>query len=406
MSTIQSLLQFQSHGDPGLLVQHPLLFNVEILVGFAVLLLCRRKDPSSAVVSRNFSDMAKGLAILLIVVHHLCRHALQFPSDLLLYYHFGGIGVSMFLFMSGYGVNESYAASGLDAYFKKKFVKIYVAYVLVNVMFIVLAVNLDHAGYSPSKMAKIALGIDVVDRNHWYMRFLFFWYAAFFFASRIEALREARGVVMVLLGLFVVFSQGMHSNARMNAFAFPLGVLASAHRQWALSFLEKLGPARRIALCVAPAILLLLIKTQGIFAVSTVYRALFALFFAGVFLALKLRPVEILGYTAVVFIGGQFAYQLERIDEVAKGLAYASAGLSVMVAVKKIMNGYVSAPLAWIGRYSLEIFLLHGAFMYTYDFILFRMPLEISFFLYMAFVMVMSVAVRKASGAAASVFAR
>lgn len=56
-----------------------------------------------------------------------------------------------------------------------------------------------------------------------------------------------------------------------------------------------------------------------------------------------------------------------------------------------------STFLMFIGSYSLEIYLLHIPFMVKYDFILFRKPLYISFFVYFSFLLFFSYLLAQAS---------
>lgn len=45
----------------------------------------------------------------------------------------GGIGVSMFLVVSGYGLNESYKKHGLKDFWKKRFVRVYLPYFIAAI---------------------------------------------------------------------------------------------------------------------------------------------------------------------------------------------------------------------------------------------------------------------------------
>ena len=72
------------------------------------------------IANRNCTTTLRGIAILIIMIGHVgvsgfgCR----------LFNPFGGIGVAMFLFLSGYGLSESFKKNGLNHFWKKKMMRI------------------------------------------------------------------------------------------------------------------------------------------------------------------------------------------------------------------------------------------------------------------------------------------
>lgn len=64
--------------------------------------------------NRNFTDSLRGIAILLVITSHIAG---AIGTNLCT--PLGGIGVALFLFLSGYGLNESYKAQ-FEAFLDKK----------------------------------------------------------------------------------------------------------------------------------------------------------------------------------------------------------------------------------------------------------------------------------------------
>ena len=66
-------------------------------------------------------------------------------------------------------------------------------------------------------------------------------------------------------------------------------------------------------------------------------------------------------------------------------------GAIMIISLYSFLNNYYTSPiLSKIGSISFELFLIHGAFMYSYDFILFRGPIEITIFTYLIFIILLA----------------
>ena len=111
------------------------------------------------------SSRMKGIAILLVLFAHigLVKN--------------GTGGVALFLFSSGYGLFQSYAAKGMQGYFHKKIVSVYIPYAIVAAMqlFIFRITNIKTIIIT---MVGLSFGKNV-DPTYWYISYLFFWYLVF-----------------------------------------------------------------------------------------------------------------------------------------------------------------------------------------------------------------------------------
>ena len=72
--------------------------------------------------NRNFTDSLRGIAILLDIAGAIGTN-LCTPL--------GGIGVALFLFLSGYGLNESYKAHVLKLFWIKRITKVLLPYFII-----------------------------------------------------------------------------------------------------------------------------------------------------------------------------------------------------------------------------------------------------------------------------------
>ncbi len=66
--------------------------------------------------SVDYTNILRGAAIILVILmHSTCDYGLRIFTPL------GGIGVSIFLILSGFGISESYKKYGLTDFWRKKF---------------------------------------------------------------------------------------------------------------------------------------------------------------------------------------------------------------------------------------------------------------------------------------------
>src|SRR4051812_21062994 len=103
-----SFLERKVHYTPDLYLDHPLYLNLLLLFFFiAALLITRKSSGPSTKLTMDHSNVLRGFAILVIIVHHVSLK-LADPEGLSFFYHLGHFGVSVFLVLSGYGLAESY----------------------------------------------------------------------------------------------------------------------------------------------------------------------------------------------------------------------------------------------------------------------------------------------------------
>ncbi|WP_349399563.1 acyltransferase [Clostridium perfringens] len=75
------------------------------------------------------SNSLKGIAIVMIILCHIVGvFGVRYATPL------GGIGVSIFLFISGYGLNESYKKNGLNNFISKRVKKVLIPYWIIVII--------------------------------------------------------------------------------------------------------------------------------------------------------------------------------------------------------------------------------------------------------------------------------
>lgn len=195
--------------------------------------------------SKDYSIIGKGLSIAIVVYGHLGNlFKIRYLTPL------GGIGVAMFLILSGYGVSESWKKNGFQDYWKKRFLSVYIPYLIIEIVTIPI-----RGGYSTVRDA--LLDLTAIRSNYylgWYITYQLTWYVLFYFARRYISNAKLRYSVWLAIGIMVLLLSRM-LYAR-QAFSFILGVAFSDFKSWFVVLKKK----RNVLGIAVLAVLLLGIK--------------------------------------------------------------------------------------------------------------------------------------------------
>lgn len=172
--------------------------------------------------SCEYTNCLRGIAILLVV---LCYTADAFGTRILT--PLGGIGVAMFLFLSGYGLSESYKKYGLKCYWRKKLLRVFIPYFLLQS---ISALYLQHFEIIP-----FILDITGIKSEYWYISYLLQWYIIFYVLYKITSSLSI--ILMAIISfLILLFSSEIQAE---QAFSFLFGVLASRYYTPINGFIAK-----------------------------------------------------------------------------------------------------------------------------------------------------------------------
>ena len=105
--------------------------------------------------NRPLTNALRGMAVLLIVISHFFGGGFEIRY----FTPLGGVGVAIFLFLSGYGLNESFIKKGLDGYWGKKILRIVIPYFIWCGL---LALTIWLLPYD-----------SPIFRRYWYLEYLF-----------------------------------------------------------------------------------------------------------------------------------------------------------------------------------------------------------------------------------------
>lgn len=182
-----------------------------ILILLVILVPIKRKNNVNGNLSltRDYTNFLRAIAIILVVMHHVSNfyHCNYFTP-------LGGIGVSMFLILSGYGLNESYKSKGLSRFWRNKIVRV----VLPCWIVISIANIIKISDFSIDSYIKALLCINV----NWYVRYLFYWYLIFYVCTRFCV--KFRLLIFSGIGVLMLFLPEIEAE---QSFSFLVGVIIS-----------------------------------------------------------------------------------------------------------------------------------------------------------------------------------
>lgn len=320
-----------------------------MLLGAALLVRTRAEGGKERPLSRPDSLELKGFAILAVVFGHIgyilfAGGQFLFPLSTL-----AGVGVDLFLFLSGYGLAASALAHkrSLKDFYLRHAKRIYIPlWIALTLLFLADSLLLDRS-YSLGYIAQSFLGYFPhadpwadVDSPLWYFTYVVFLYALFplvFSARRpwLSALAVA-ALTCVVAYLGAPFVPGVAHFYQLHTLAFPLGMLAA----WVLA---QHGSRMRLPIARVRQRLLVLA----------------ALFAAVLYLAIHSG------------VGTAFEQ-------------YVSLATLALVVAFFVLKQSSSRLLLLLGSYSYEIYLLHWPLLSRYDVLYPALPAFAATALYLA----------------------
>lgn len=280
-----------------------------ILAAILTVLMLQIRNAQSAeyyvgrtITSRLNTNAYRGWAMMIIMMCHVTGEWAFKPFTPL-----GGIGVAIFLFLSGFGLNASYKKSGLDKFWQKKLLRIVLPYALFRIVCVMIQ--------GSSNWERFLLDICCWESAYWYIDYIVRCYIVFYVANRF--LWKYKGIIFGAFALYTFF--GMGAIRAEQALSFFAGVLCS-------DYVEKVN-------CWSKKKLLAIMVTMGIVGVGC--------------LATKQLPA------VRELFNTYYYYAVELGIKLPLGIAMMVGLYLLPQRIRK------SQLLAFCGAYSLELYLVH-----------------------------------------------
>lgn len=216
-----------------------LVFAVCVLWGIQV----QRKGCDDGYLSIEKGRSFRGILALTVVCHHLAEKT----GDSSLFHIFAFLGflpVAYFFFLSGYGLQKSYARKPgyRGTILKKRIPSVLVPYLFVTALYWLLSV-VEGAPYSVGEVVRSFAAGDPIARFTWYIVFVLLLYGGFYLVTALYRGNQISGALWNLLlvaGLTLLFRRlGFPMFWYSSCMTYPLGVLwAMKEEQW-LPFVKR-----------------------------------------------------------------------------------------------------------------------------------------------------------------------
>ena len=210
-----------------------------VVIAFAILVLFTtlKQSTHSDVFPVSVTNELKGLGILTVVFAHFAYMKVTNADFLFPLSIIAGVGVDLFLFMSGFGLTVGMLKRPMKTvdFYKKRVIKIFIPFwIALIIMFIADALFMDKT-YSVGYIIKSMLGFfptadgfGDVNSPFWYITWMIMFYLLYplvFFKDKPWLSAIILGVIATIIGTFNIFDLGSNWLHRLHTVAFSMGII-------------------------------------------------------------------------------------------------------------------------------------------------------------------------------------
>lgn len=341
---------------------------IVIVVLLAAFFLSFRKTQHSDLFPIAVTQELKGLGILMVVFAHISYMLVSDSHFLYPLSRVAGVGVDLFLFMSGYGLTVAMLKKPLSAveFYKRRLIKVFIPFWVVLITLFVADAFFLHVTYSLPYMLQSVLGWfptahGYVDVNSplWYITWMLMFYALFpllFSTARPWLTAIILAVIANLIVIIDPFQLQVNWLHQLHTNAFSLGMVFA----WLLSsqchLVEKFTTLRNESSGVERYVII------GVMVLFAAYMALHNFPSDWPLLSQSLKTLG---------LSGRF---IEQTSSLLTMLA-----LIIVFSLKRLDNKF----LHLFGVYSYETYLVHWPLMARYDVFFHNFPAWMAVFFWL-----------------------
>lgn len=191
-------------------------------------------------ISRSSSNILKLIAAFLIVLHHYCQYlcANNISDNFIVKFFAAFVGyivVSLFFFLSGYGLSESENKRKSDTFIsfaRRRLISVYFPFIIINLitLFSYQVLNIKH--YTLIEAINNITGISLIDSVTWFVRIILLFYIFFYISYKMDSKR----LRIIVLSLFTIayilicIFNNYFPTMYVTILAFPIGVITSVYK--------------------------------------------------------------------------------------------------------------------------------------------------------------------------------
>ena len=331
-----------------------------VVIAFAILVLFTtlKQSTHSDVFPVSVTNELKGLGILTVVFAHFAYMKVTNADFLFPLSIIAGVGVDLFLFMSGFGLTVGMLKRPMKTvdFYKKRVIKIFIPFwIALIIMFIADAVFMDKT-YSVGYIIKSMLGFfptadgfGDVNSPFWYITWMIMFYLLYplvFFKDKPWLSAIILAVIATIIGTFNIFDLGSNWLHRLHTVAFSMGIILA----WLLQVKE--GEKNRF---------IEYIKDFRDNSKDMKYIVIAIMFVIVFYVSQRTGAGSWPSLTAILGQG----FFVEQLMSIVIMLAF-----TVIFILKKIDSKF----LTMYGVYSYEVYLIHWPLMAKYDIFFVYLP--------------------------------
>ena len=190
-------------------------------------------------ITKDTSNVIKGLACLLIVAHHFCARLMAKGFDDVLTNFIGVrggvVGVAIFFFLSAWGLSESQKRNNYSfiAFVKRRLSKVYFPLIITNFLYYFFLVGWDVLSFSYSDLILSTLNLRLIDGVLWFCNTILIFYLIFYLSFLPKKNWAKVALCMVLTLLYSFVSTWIYPDAPFYVYSiigFPFGMVCSMYK--------------------------------------------------------------------------------------------------------------------------------------------------------------------------------
>ena len=359
--------------------------NRSILTTFTILslliLISFRKTVREQPLSILQTNQMKGIAILIIIVTHVAL-ALGNPGYLYLFRRLGFPSVAIFLVLSGYGIFLSLEKKGLNNFFSKRVMRVYIPFILAMtgkiLIFDYFILN-KRSGVGNS-LLNIFLAPATLDMYMWFIVYIIFWYCITYVIFSMNNSNKSKIFYLFLTSILVGISPVPHLWIS-NCFSFPFGCWIGANSQIIIENLENLLAGKKPKLS---SIFAHIKKHLNHYIETFTLYLSFGIVCLHLWVWMKSPSANANIYHPIISVIGH--------NIIAISFATLIIGLIILLGKFKIRSSFLN----FLGENSFELYLVHGTLLSLFKLIS-GVDFAVTFFVYFIIVCVSSIVLKKLS---------
>ena len=359
--------------------------NRSILTTFTILsiliLISFRKSVREQPLSILQTNQMKGIAILIIIIVHVGLW-LGLPGYLSLFSRLGFPSVAIFLVLSGYGIFLSIEKKGLNYFFYKRVIRVYIPFILAMTYKILIFdyFILNQRSGVGNSLLNIFLDPSTLDMNMWFIVYILFWYCITYVIFSLNKLNKSKIFYLFLTGILVGISPLSHLWIS-NCFSFPFGCWIAANSPIIIENLENLLAGKKPKLS---SIFAHIKKHLNHYIETFTLYLSFGIVCLHLWVWMKSPSANANIYHPIISLIGH--------NIIAISFATLIMGLIILLGKFTIRSRFLS----FLGENSFEIYLVHGTLLSLFT-LMSGVDFAVTFFVYFILVCMSSIVLKKLS---------